>query len=81
MKLCSPYHGADLSFFSERINKHDLLPMHSKRTINTQIDPRGQEQPSARSYVSTPLFRLQRSQRPMAMGMLKKKTLYVGDIM
>lgn len=55
--------------------------MHSKRTINTQIDPRGQEQPSARSYVSTPLFRLQRSQRPMAIGMLKKKTLYVGDIM
>lgn len=54
--------------------------MHSKRTINTQIDPRGQEQMADRSYVPTVMFRLQRCQRPMAMGMLKMGTLYVGDI-
>lgn len=80
MKLCSPYHGADLPFFPEKINKCDLLPMPSKRTINTQIDPRGQEQTAARS-VPTLMFRLQRSPRTMAMSMLKKGTLYVGDIM
>lgn len=81
MKLCSPDHCADLLFFPERINKRDLLPTHSKRTISTQSDPRGQEQPAARSYVPTPMFRLQRSQRPIVMGMFKKGTLYVGDIM
>lgn len=81
MKLYSPYHGANLPFFPERINKHDLLPMHSKRIINTQIDPRGQAQTAGRYYVPTLMFRLQKSQRPMAMSMLKKDTLYVGDIM
>lgn len=52
--------------------------MHSKRTTNSQTDPRGQEQAAARSYVPTLMFRLQRFQRTMAMGMLKKEALYVG---
>lgn len=81
MRLYSPYHGADSPFLSERTNKRGLFPMHSRRTINTQIDPRGQEQTVARSYVPTLMFRLQRSQKPMAMSMLKKGTLYVVDIM
>lgn len=55
--------------------------MHSKRTTNSQTDPRGQEQAAARSYVPTLMFRLQRFQRTMAMGMLKKGALYVGGIM
>lgn len=54
--------------------------MHSKRTINTHIDPRGHGQTAARS-VRTLMLRLQGSQRPMAMGILKMGTLYVGERM